>query len=188
VFQRLSPEDPAGSGLTGVGDRSDWCWSAAARVGFSAAFSGRLQWLLVPRTSSTLVAAWSWPTWVDESEICFGSRVRLVGVSISFKKNFYRVPFAPPSLVARSVLQYTHTIGSVDNWEELRDEFCHSFSPFGHSELLPCEFREFGQLEGESISVAWARFSHLLEFSSDLSVPVDVSLCTYYMRLDMEST
>jgi hypothetical protein len=27
-------------------------------------------------------------------------RVHLVGVSISFEKNFYRLPFTPPSLVA----------------------------------------------------------------------------------------
>jgi hypothetical protein len=31
--------------------------------------------------------------------------VRLVGVSISLEKNFYRLPFTPPSLVASSVLQ-----------------------------------------------------------------------------------
>jgi hypothetical protein len=35
----------------------------------------------------------------SESETCVGSRVRLVGVSISFEKNFYRLPFTPPSLV-----------------------------------------------------------------------------------------
>jgi hypothetical protein len=35
------------------------------------------------------------------SETCVGSRVRLVGVFISFEKNFYRVPFTPPSLVLR---------------------------------------------------------------------------------------
>jgi hypothetical protein len=49
------------------------------------------------------VAAWSWPTWVVESEMCFGSRVHLVVVSISFKKNFYWLPFTPPSLVYPSV-------------------------------------------------------------------------------------
>jgi hypothetical protein len=37
----------------------------------------------------------------SESETCVGSRVRLVGVSISFEKNFYRLPFTPPSLVHR---------------------------------------------------------------------------------------
>jgi hypothetical protein len=35
----------------------------------------------------------------SESETCVGSRVRLVEVSISFKKNFYQLPFTPPSLV-----------------------------------------------------------------------------------------
>jgi hypothetical protein len=37
----------------------------------------------------------------SESETCVGSRVRPVGVSISFEKNFYRLPFTPPSLVRR---------------------------------------------------------------------------------------
>jgi hypothetical protein len=38
----------------------------------------------------------------SESETCVGSHVRLVGVSISFEKNFYRLPFTPPpSLVCR---------------------------------------------------------------------------------------
>jgi hypothetical protein len=56
----------------------------------------KVRWLLVPRTSSTLVAALSWPTWVVESETCFVSNVRLVGVPISFKKNFYLLPFTLP--------------------------------------------------------------------------------------------
>jgi hypothetical protein len=37
----------------------------------------------------------------SELETCVGSRVHLVGVSISFEKNFYRLPFTPPSLVRR---------------------------------------------------------------------------------------
>jgi hypothetical protein len=32
-------------------------------------------------------------------QTCVGSRVHLVGASISFEKNFYRLPFTPPSLV-----------------------------------------------------------------------------------------
>jgi hypothetical protein len=32
----------------------------------------------------------------SESETCVGSRVRLVGVSIYFEKNFYRLPFTLP--------------------------------------------------------------------------------------------
>jgi hypothetical protein len=37
----------------------------------------------------------------SELETCVGSRVRLVGVPISFEKNFYRLPFTLPSLVRR---------------------------------------------------------------------------------------
>jgi hypothetical protein len=37
----------------------------------------------------------------SESETCVGSLVHLVGVSISFEKNFYRLPFTPLSLVRR---------------------------------------------------------------------------------------
>jgi hypothetical protein len=32
----------------------------------------------------------------SESETCVGSRFRLVGVSNSFEKNFYQLPFTPP--------------------------------------------------------------------------------------------
>jgi hypothetical protein len=95
--------------------------------------------------------------------------------------------FFPFCLIDRVEEWYTRTIGSVHDWEELRDDFCQSFTPLGCSELLPCEFHEFGQLEGESISAAWARFSHLLELSSDLSIPEDVSFCTFFTRLVMES-
>jgi hypothetical protein len=42
----------------------------------------------------------------SESETCVGSRVRLVGVSISFEKNFYRLPFTPPLWFAVSVLHH----------------------------------------------------------------------------------
>jgi hypothetical protein len=37
----------------------------------------------------------------SESETCVGSYVHLVGVFISFEKNFYRLPFTPPSQVRR---------------------------------------------------------------------------------------
>jgi hypothetical protein len=79
-----------------------------AQVASSATFSSLGRWLLVLRTSSTLVAAWSWPTWVVVSETCFGSRARLVGVLISFEKKFYRLSFTPPSLV--------HLIGPSGGW------------------------------------------------------------------------
>jgi hypothetical protein len=41
----------------------------------------------------------------SESESCVGSRVHLVGVFISFEKNFYRLPFTPPLWFVVSVLQ-----------------------------------------------------------------------------------
>jgi hypothetical protein len=53
--------------------------------------------LLVPRSSGYVGLT----NLGSESETCVGSRVRLVGVSISFEKNFYRLPFTPPSLVRR---------------------------------------------------------------------------------------
>jgi hypothetical protein len=37
----------------------------------------------------------------SESETCVGSRVHLVGASISFEKNFYRLSFTAPSLFRR---------------------------------------------------------------------------------------
>jgi hypothetical protein len=37
----------------------------------------------------------------SESESCVENCIHLVGVSISFEKNFYRLPFTPPSLVRR---------------------------------------------------------------------------------------
>jgi hypothetical protein len=88
--------------VSSSGDRSDRCCSpewlvqvSGAQVVSSATFSSPCRWLLVPRTSSTPVSTWSWPTWVVESETCFGSRVCLVGVLISSENNFYRLPFTP---------------------------------------------------------------------------------------------
>jgi hypothetical protein len=54
--------------------------------------------MFVPRTSSTPVATWFWQTEGRSAE-CGGptERVHLVGVSISFEKNFYRHPFTPLS-------------------------------------------------------------------------------------------
>jgi hypothetical protein len=75
------------TGLTGAGQ--------CARVASSAVFSSSCSWLLVPRTSGTLVVVWSWPTSVVESEMCFGSRAHLVGILISLEKNFYRLPLTP---------------------------------------------------------------------------------------------
>jgi hypothetical protein len=90
------------TGLTGAGHQSDRCSTGCKPCKFplcELVCFGSEGCLLVPRISSTLVATWSWPTWLVDSETCVGSCVHLVGVSISFEKNFYRLPFTPPSLV-----------------------------------------------------------------------------------------
>jgi LPS O-antigen subunit length determinant protein (WzzB/FepE family) len=70
----------------------------------------------------------------SESETCVGSRVRLVGVSISFEKNFYRLPFIPPLsgsayrsfkvtflghvLLAEGIAVDPSKVQSVTKWEQ----------------------------------------------------------------------
>jgi hypothetical protein len=94
------------TGLTDAGHRSDRVARVESRASFRCVvrefWFGRLCVALVPRTSSTPMAMWSWPTSVVESETCVGSRIHLVGASISFEKNFigsHSLP--PPSLVRR---------------------------------------------------------------------------------------
>jgi hypothetical protein len=52
--------------------------------------------------------------------MCVGSRVHLVGASISFEKNFYRLPFTPsPIWFAVSVLDSSYSFcsdGGEWNW------------------------------------------------------------------------
>jgi hypothetical protein len=56
--------------------------------------------VFVPRTSSTSVATRFWQTeGRSVDRVILGGpteRVHLVGVSISFEKNFYQLPFTPP--------------------------------------------------------------------------------------------
>ncbi len=62
--------------------------------------------------------------------MCVGSRVRLVGVSISFEKNFYQLPFTPPSLVRR--------IGSSDgSFRHCRPPFIPASTVVGSSTSSP---------------------------------------------------
>jgi hypothetical protein len=86
---------PAGTGLTGGAHRPDRCGSVDSRFGFPLRFWGRkvVCWFLGPVDSSGYVGL---ANLGSESETCVGSRVHLVGVSISFEKNFYRLPFTPP--------------------------------------------------------------------------------------------
>jgi hypothetical protein len=50
----------------------------------------------------------------SKSETCVGRRVHLVGVSISFEKNFYRLPFAPP-LSGSPYRSFTYLLLYVDD-------------------------------------------------------------------------
>ena len=82
----------------------------------------------------------------------------------------------PFSLTERAEQWYTRRIGSMcGDWEELRADFCHSFCRDKRINSLRIDILDFKQLE-ESIGAAWARFFHLLAYSSDLSLPEDVSL------------
>ena len=72
------------------------------------------------------------------------------------------------------------------DWEELRDDFCYSFSLTDHIDSLPTDILDFEQLE-ESIGAAWARFSRLLASMPDMSIPDEVSLEVFYSGLDMET-
>ena len=73
------------------------------------------------------------------------------------------------------------------DWEELRDDFCYSFSLTKRIDSLPTDILDFEQLEKESIGAAWARFSHLLESSPDLSIPDEILLNVFYLGLDMKT-
>jgi hypothetical protein len=89
---------PAGTGLTGGAHQSDQCWSVDSRFGVPLRSRvGRLcvgsyvQWHSSGYVGLANVGS--------ESETCVGSHVDLVGVFISFEKNFYGLPFTPPSLI-----------------------------------------------------------------------------------------
>src|SRR6185437_15921183 len=79
-------------------------------------------------------------------------------------------------------------IGNMSgDWEELRDDFCYSFSLTERIDSLPIDILDFEQLEKESIGAAWARFSRLLASIPDMSIPDEVSLEVFYLGLDMET-
>ena len=94
----------------------------------------------------------------------------------------------PFSLIERAEQWYTRTIGNMSgDWEELRDNFCYSFSLPEHIDSLLTDILDLEQLEKESIGAAWARFSRLLASIPDMSIPDEVSLNVFYSGLDMET-
>ena len=93
----------------------------------------------------------------------------------------------PFSLTERAGQWYTRTIGNMTgDWDELRDDFCCSFSLTERIDSLPIDILDFEQLEKESIG-ATARFLCLLASSPDLFIPEDISLNIFYSGLDIES-
>ena len=81
----------------------------------------------------------------------------------------------------------TYTIGSVNgSWDELRDKFCLSFFPQSRVIALRRDILCFQQNEKESIGAAWARFSLLLMYGPNLSMPDHVLLQHFYIGLDKE--
>jgi len=94
----------------------------------------------------------------------------------------------PFSLVGKAKQWYTHNMrGTIHDWEELRDDFCLSFSSASHTTSLRSEILAFEQVEKETVGAAWARFSRLLASSPDWSIPDDVALHIFYTGLDMDS-
>jgi hypothetical protein len=99
-------------------------------------------------------------------------------------------------LMGRAEQWFALTIGSVNNnWEELRDDFCNSFSFmemmkqwYNRIASLPMDILEFEQAKEESVGAAWDRFLCLLASDLNLlSLPKDVSLYIFCMRLDMDA-
>ena len=92
------------------------------------------------------------------------------------------------SLIERAEQWYTLMIENMSgDWEELRDDFCYSFSLTKRIDYLPTDILDFEQLEKESIGAAWARFSRLLASIPDMSILDEISLNVFYSSLDMEN-
>ena len=83
---------------------------------------------------------------------------------------------------------YANAIGSMNgDWDELKDKFYLAFFPMSRIISLPRAILDFEQYEKESITAAQVRFSILIHFSPDLSLPDGVLLCLFCSGLDMES-
>jgi len=83
-------------------------------------------------------------------------------------QEYLRWKLFPFSLVEKADQWYTHNVrGMIQDWEELRDDFCLSSSSASHTAFLRSEILAFEQMEKESIGAAWARFSHLLASCPD---------------------
>jgi hypothetical protein len=125
------------------GDRSDRCWSVDSR--FGVPLRSRVRMLCVGSE-----VQWHSSGYVglanlgSESETCVGSRVHFVGVSISFEKNFYRLPFTPPLSGSpyQSFKWYQSRFRSLLTLTSLRSKDGIPGSGFGSSTLRWQELRD----------------------------------------------
>jgi hypothetical protein len=95
---------PAGIGLTGGAHRSDRCGSVDSRFGFPLRSRvGRLC-VLVPRSSGTSVAMWSWPTLVVSRRRVLEAVFILLEFPSPSRRIFISSHSLPPLRFAVSVL------------------------------------------------------------------------------------
>jgi hypothetical protein len=91
-------------GLTGAGHRSDWCNTGSKLCKFPLCILvcfGSEGCLLVPRSNSTPVAAWAWPTWVVSRRRVLEAVFVFLESSSPSRRIFIGSYSLPPSLVRR---------------------------------------------------------------------------------------
>jgi hypothetical protein len=96
------------TGLTGTGHRSDRCSTGSKPCKFPLCVSvcfGPEGCLLVPRSSSTSVAAWAWPTWVVSQRHVLEAVFILWESPSPSRRIFIGSHSLPPLWFAVSVLQ-----------------------------------------------------------------------------------
>jgi hypothetical protein len=92
------------TGLTGAGHRSDRCSTGSKPCKFPLCVLvcfGSEGCLLVPRSSSTPVAAWAWPTWVVSRRHVLEAVFILLESPSPSRRIFIGSHSLPPSLVRR---------------------------------------------------------------------------------------
>ena len=118
---------------------------------------------------------------LEFEELCSGL------VILGMTQEALRWKLFPFSLIERAEQWYTCTIRNMSgDWEEVRDDFCYSFSLTERLYSLSTDILDFEQLK-ESLGAAWARFSRLLASIPDMSIPDEISLNVFYSGLDMET-
>ena len=90
--------------------------------------------------------------------------------------------------MGRAKQWYAHAVGGVHgNWDELRDKFCLAFFPLSRIAALRIEILTFQQKEKETLEVAWARFTNLINAGPNLSLPDHVLLHHFHLGLSKEA-